>query len=442
MENKTKIMIGVGVVVTLGAIAYLTRKKWLPKKASSFSNMEDEVATTGDYNNDGYVDAIDYSSQSQDLNSDGYVDAMDYAYGMGASEQVVNNPLPIAEKNNLALVMAMADATQIDGGDMTMADVVATGGSDMTMAEIVTMADSLGVDVPVAITDVVQMGGGDMTMAEVVAMSDTPIVSSGAMTMAEVLGIEAPIGSDMGSEMVMANVMADLVDKAENKVEAQMGNATILSSSGGDNLGKLVADMGSAEQIMSKPVQQSVLIAKDLNKNNPNTPNFTPKMPSKRALIRSKLTKGVARVKSLPTAKKVAIALALGGGAGLLLRNKIQQKKKNNQVKKAMLKVALLQKAQAKQNAKLQGLSPLAKVQAKKNMQIAKSNAMLELKLAKIQAKQKTPKVKVVQTQAQREASCRQKMASMKFAKGGGELFLKSCMARKLKPKKFIGFAD
>ena len=403
MENKTKIMIGVGVVVTLGAIAYLTRKKWLPKKASSFSNMEDEVA----------------EDTSGDLNNDGYTDAMDYAYGMGASEEVVNNPLPIAEKNDLALVMAMADATQIDSGDMTMADVVATGGSDMTMAEIVTMADSLGVDVPVAITDVVQMGGGDMTMAEVVAMSDTPIVSSGAMTMAEVLGIEAPIGSDMGSEMVMANVMADLVDKAENKVEAQMGNATIVSSSGGDNLGKLVADMGSAEQIMSKPVQQSVLIAKDLNKNNPNTPNFTPKMPSKRALIRSKLTKGVARVKSLPTAKKVAIALALGGGAGLLLRNKIQQKKKNNQVKKAMLKVALLQKVQANQNAKLQGLSPLAKVQAKKNMQIAKSNAMLELKLAKIQAKQKTtPKVVLTEKQARR------------------------VLAKKLKPKKFIGFAD
>ena len=426
MENKTKIMIGVGVVVTLGAIAYLTRKKWLPKKASSFSNMEDEVA----------------EDTSGDLNNDGYTDALDYAYGMGATEEVVNNPLPIAEKNDLALVMAMADATQIDGGDMTMADVVASGGSDMTMAEIVTMADSLGVDVPVAITDVVNMGGGDMTMAEVVAISGSPIVTSNAMTMAEVLGIEAPMGSDMGSEMVMANVMADLVDKAENKVEAQMGNATMLSSSGGDDLAKLVTDMGSAQQIMSKPVQQSVLIAKDLNKNNLNTPNFTPKMPSKQALVRSKLAKGVARVKSLPTAKKVAIALALGGGAGLLLKKKLQQKKKNNQVKKAMIKVALLQKVQANQNAKLQGLSPQAKVQAKKNIQIAKTNAMLDLKLAKIQAKQ-NPKLKVVNAQAEREASCRKQMASMRFVtKGGAEQFLKSCMAIKLKPKKFIGFAD
>jgi len=425
MENKTKIMIGVGVVATLGAIAYLTRKKWLPKKASSFSNMEDEVA----------------EDTSGDLNNDGYTDAMDYAYGMGASEEVVNNPLPIADKSDIALVMAMADATQIESGDMTMADVVASGGSDMTMAEIVNMADSLGVDVPVAITDVVVMGGGDMTMAEVVAMSGSPIVTSNAMTMAEVLGIEVPMGSDMGSEMVMANVMADLVDKAENKVEAQMGNATMLSSSGGDDLGKLVTDMGSAQQIMSKPVQQSVLIAKDLNKNNPNTPNFTPIMPSKQALVRSKLAKGVARVKSLPTAKKVAIALALGGG-GLLLRNKILQKKKNNEVKKAMIKVALLQKVQANQNAKLKGLSPQARIEARKNIQNAKAKAILDLRLAKIQAKQ-NPKLKVVQIKAKREQSCREKMATMKFKnKAGADQFLKSCIAKKLKPKKFIGFAD
>lgn len=65
-----------------------------------------------------------------------------------------------------------------------------------------------------------------------------------------------------------------------------------------DSMGGLINSMGSPAEIMNNSIQESVLKAKSKNLDNPNTPNFTPKMPTKEVLAKAKVVSSTQPIKN------------------------------------------------------------------------------------------------------------------------------------------------
>ncbi|MCX6197198.1 MAG: hypothetical protein NTY55_11230 [Flavobacteriia bacterium] len=129
------------------------------------------------------------------------------------------------------------------------------------------------------------------------------------------------VAESIGSEdvaMGMAMGMALASDEERNNDDIVMGmGASDDAEINTESMGDLLKGMGSPASIIEKPIQETILQAKAKNLSNPNTPNFTPKMPNKRDLVKAKRNK---------IAKKVGIGL-LGGGIGLLAKKLIDKKK-------------------------------------------------------------------------------------------------------------------
>ena len=130
------------------------------------------------------------------------------------------------------------------------------------------------------------------------------------------------VAESIGSEdvaMGMAMGMALASDEERNNDDIVMGmGASDDADINTESMGDLLKGMGSPASIKEKPIQETILQAKAKNLSNPNTPNFTPKMPNKRDLVKAKRNK---------IAKKVGIGL-LGGGIGLLAKKLIDKKKR------------------------------------------------------------------------------------------------------------------
>ena len=130
------------------------------------------------------------------------------------------------------------------------------------------------------------------------------------------------VAESIGSEdvaMGMAMGMALASDEERNNDDIVMGmGASDDAEINTESMGDLLKGMGSPASIKEKPIQETILQAKAKNLSNPNTPNFTPKMPNKRDLVKAKRNK---------IAKKVGIGL-LGGGIGLLAKKLIDKKKR------------------------------------------------------------------------------------------------------------------
>jgi hypothetical protein len=132
-----------------------------------------------------------------------------------------------------------------------------------------------------------------------------------AENVAEAIGSE-----DVAMGMAMGMAMASDEDKVNDDVVMGMGSSDDAEINS-ESMGDLLKDMGSPSSIKEKPMQETILQAKAKNMDNPNTPNFTPKMPNKRDVVKAKRNK---------IAKKVGIGL-LGGGVGLLAKKLIDKKK-------------------------------------------------------------------------------------------------------------------
>jgi hypothetical protein len=132
-----------------------------------------------------------------------------------------------------------------------------------------------------------------------------------AENVAEAIGSE-----DIAMGMAMGMAMASDEDIVNDDVVMAMGSSND-SEINSESMGNLLKAMGSPASIKEKPIQETILQAKAKNLSNPNTPNFTPKMPNKRDIVKAKRNK---------IAKKVGIGL-LGGGIGLLAKKLIDKKK-------------------------------------------------------------------------------------------------------------------
>jgi len=132
-----------------------------------------------------------------------------------------------------------------------------------------------------------------------------------AENVAEAIGSE-----DVAMGMAMGMAMASDEDKVNDDVVMGMGSSDDAEINS-ESMGDLLKDMGSPSSIKEKPMQESLLQAKAKNMDNPNTPNFTPKKPNKRDVVKAKRNK---------IAKKIGIGL-LGGGVGLLAKKLIDKKK-------------------------------------------------------------------------------------------------------------------
>jgi hypothetical protein len=135
-----------------------------------------------------------------------------------------------------------------------------------------------------------------------------------AENVAEAIGSE-----DIAMGMAMGMAMASDEDKVNDDVVMGMG-ASDDADINSESMGDLLKGMGSPASIKEKPIQETILQAKAKNMDNPNTPNFTPKMPNKRDVVKAKRNK---------IAKKVGIGL-LGGGIGLLAKKLIDKKKRGS----------------------------------------------------------------------------------------------------------------
>lgn len=204
-----------------------------------------------------------------------------------------------------------------------------------------------------------------------------------AENVAEAIGSE-----DVAMGMAMGMAMASDEDRVNDDVVMGMGSSDDAEINS-ESMGDLLKDMGSPASIKEKPIQETILQAKAKNLSNPNTPNFTPKMPNKRDLVKAKRNK---------IAKKVGIGL-LGGGIGLLAKKLIDKKKR--------------------------GINPNERTGGKpRNIGIGGLKKPKQVK------------------STDKTADCRKKMASMRFgSKAGADQFLKNCIGKKRK-KNFSDFLD
>ena len=205
----------------------------------------------------------------------------------------------------------------------------------------------------------------------------------------EAENVAESIGSeDVAMGMAMGMALASDEEQNNDDIVMSMGDSDDAEINT-ESMGDLLKGMGSPASIKEKPIQETILQAKAKNLSNPNTPNFTPKMPNKRDLVKAKRNK---------IAKKVGIGL-LGGGIGLLAKKLIDKKKR--------------------------GINPNERTGGKpRNIGIGGLKKPKQVK------------------STDKTADCRKKMASMRFgSKAGADQFLKNCIGKKRK-KNFSDFLD